>query len=549
MCCLVVSKVRTFKGNENSIWETVKDYPKLMMYDIRACYMDPNYENIMNARAKEAKDGWLMSMKQRRDNYRMEECILRAAMFKVTKGEYRSYGYDVYDEYFGELDKQDLPNGFGVKFYSDASVYVGQWLNGQPSTEVKGTMNRPDGSMYEGTWLMGKKHGFGRQINADKTEYTGQFANGCAHGDGKLVMLDGSIFEGRFRYGRRDGPGTLTNATGEVQRGMFHDPPNELEKPPPIVYNYDYVDENRVVYNPPTLTMIGVSTVAKQLAARNPRLTAEILQTRLPNHLKPAVGAAYLKADTMISESFRVVASKFSFQDIETIRLANIPLKVEEVEVLVYLTASNLSLRNLEFYINKLQSNAVEAIARAMDLKKWLFLERLEIHFNTVDIRGCQALMDAARNLSTIKILKLVSCRLPPLCGVIIGECLAKDNHIEELDLAFNLLGPAGAEGIADGLDRNTSLRILSVRMNDIQTAGGRALVRALRKNRTLKQLCIADNNVGPDVMSELVSRLTVSVPNLMRSLRASEIITPTYLMPENYAWKKKNESTSSSHH
>lgn len=548
MCCLVVSKVKTFRGNENKIWENVKHFPKLMMYDIQASYMDPNYEEIMNERTKEAKYGWLTVNKQRRDDYRMEDCKVRAEMFKVTKGVYRSYGFDLYDEYFGEVDKNDIPHGFGVRFYSDSSIYVGDWLNGTPSTEKKGTMNRPDGSMYEGTWLAGKKHGYGRQINADRTEYVGQFANGYAHGDGKLTMLDGSTFEGRFRYGRRDGPGTVTTLEGEVQRGVYHDPPIELEKSPPTVYNYDYVDENRVIYNPPSLTMICVSAVAKQLVARNPRLTTEILQTKLPNHVKPAVGVAYLKADTMISESFRVLASKFAFQEVESIRIAQVNLKLEEVEMLVYLTEANLSLHNLELYNNKLQSNAVEAIARAIERKRWLFIQRLEIHFNTVDIRGCQALFDATTLHSAMRVLKLVSCRLPPLSGIIIGEFLAKDNHLEEIDVAFNLLGPAGAEGIADGLERNTSLLILSVRMNDIQTAGGQALVRALRKNRTLKQLCIADNNVGADVMSELVSRLTVSVPNLMRSLRAAEIITPSYLLPENYAWKKKNKEGSSHH-
>ncbi len=64
---------------------------------------------------------------------------------------------------------------------------------------------------------------------------------------------------------------------------------------------------------------------------------------------------------------------------------------------------------------------------------------------------------------------------------------MAKDNHIDELDLAFNMLGPVGADEIAQviilaikrnaimllkAIALNNNLKILNLRMNDIQTAG-----------------------------------------------------------------------------
>ena len=87
----------------------------------------------------------------------------QAADYGIFQGSLVSWGFGAaFDEYFGALDEQGRPSGTGVQFYSDGSVYCGEWFEGLRHTAGKGVWTRPDDSQYEGMWVQGLKHGKGK---------------------------------------------------------------------------------------------------------------------------------------------------------------------------------------------------------------------------------------------------------------------------------------------------------------------------------------------------------------------------------------------------
>jgi hypothetical protein len=199
-------------------------------------------------------------------------CQDESAALGIQIGTYISWGYGLsrteYDEYYGEV-LNNIPHGLGVKFYSDGSIYKGDFKNGLPHTHEGGSLMRPNGFVYEGGWLNGKKHGYGSirypQIER-RAVYEGQFANGFEHGQGILKYSDDSIHKGRFRFGVRDGPGSFTDVAGNVVKGNFKDNPSDAfnDIPPPRIVE----DETgRLLLNPSNLLEIALKAFAKHAAA------------------------------------------------------------------------------------------------------------------------------------------------------------------------------------------------------------------------------------------------------------------------------------------
>ena len=68
-----------------------------------------------------------------------------------------------------------------------------------------------------------------------------------------------------------------------------------------------------------------------------------------------------------------------------------------------------------------------------------------------------------------------------------------------DLDRYYNKIGPAGAQAIADALKVNTGLKVLHLYCNNIGPAGAQAIADALKVNTGLKELNLYGNNIGPD--------------------------------------------------
>lgn len=204
----------------------------------------PNRDLEITLRAIESNLLVKQEMKKTRNQLRKREVKIKAIQHGVSVGEFLSWGYEsLFEEYYGQIDaKSNLPHGFGVKFYADKSIYIGEWQNGVRhsfSTKVS-TWIRPDGCHYEGQFVNDFKHGIGTMTYPDGTTYTGEFAKGFEHGTGKKVYPDGGYFEGKFRYGKRDGLGVMhyppsSNRPVKVEKKVFRMNDAFHEKPLPSV--------------------------------------------------------------------------------------------------------------------------------------------------------------------------------------------------------------------------------------------------------------------------------------------------------------------------
>lgn len=156
------------------VWAANTDTPKHFYCDLQQQACDINREVQLTQRSREARHHVRVGSKARRNEERFELVKQKAIDNNVHVGELISWGFDAeYDEYFGTLNKIGEPEGLGVKFYSDGTLYVGEWEAGLQHTYGKGLWQRPDGSQYEGNFIRGLKHGIGTQIFPDGSKYRG----------------------------------------------------------------------------------------------------------------------------------------------------------------------------------------------------------------------------------------------------------------------------------------------------------------------------------------------------------------------------------------
>ncbi|KAJ1162662.1 hypothetical protein NDU88_003129 [Pleurodeles waltl] len=93
---------------------------------------------------------------------------------------------------------------------------------------------------------------------------------------------------------------------------------------------------------------------------------------------------------------------------------------------------------------------------------------------------------------------------------------------IERLWLGTNRLGNSGTEHIFQGLEKNRSLRILSLKDNKISDSGTRSMAESLRNNETLEELHLCMNLFG-NVGIRNLKKLRRYRPNLKIVIRIAD--------------------------
>ena len=482
-CTMLTSQLTRLRGNGDNIWRNNEECPKTFFKDLKAAMLDPDRNENFKVRAEEAWLHVLTAAKERRDVVRSQLCKVKAdAEHGIKTGQYVSWGFgDNFDEYFGAVDDFGKPYEYGVRYYSDGSVYVGPWLSGVMKTTAqypKGTMSRPDGALYEGQWLTGRKQGEGKQIYADDTVYIGQFANGFEHGEGVKTYKDGSKFTGRFRFGRRDGQGVLVNANGVSSKGTFRDSHMVHEKPPPEVFEGDMstfeTSVKTVIVQPPSLSEICFQSLAKTLNPTNKKkiFTSTFIARRASEHLKPIICDYLLSSLKNISPDYKLVANSIAFKLLEEISLDRVRMKLEDMDTFIYLSGANTILKRLRICTAKLEATAVVVLGRHLLTRSWPVLESLDISFNTLEYRGLMNLLDGVVSVPSLSKLKLSGCKINPQLSVVVANMLKKNTTIIELDLSFNMIGAKGADVIGKSLETNGGLVKLNLRSNDLGFTG-----------------------------------------------------------------------------
>ncbi|CAI2375817.1 unnamed protein product [Moneuplotes crassus] len=137
---------------------------------------------------------------------------------------------------------RNLPNGTGLKVFTDGDVYFGEFVNGKMEGygeyftsdgkhyegefvrnvyEGEGTEEWDDGTVYKGGWKAGKKHGNGKLDLANGCSYEGGFKNGLFEGKGTYKYEDGKKYKGDYLKNKRHGYGVFTWPNGKIYEGHW----------------------------------------------------------------------------------------------------------------------------------------------------------------------------------------------------------------------------------------------------------------------------------------------------------------------------------------
>eukprot|EP00158_Paraphelidium_tribonemae_P005522 Partr_v1_DN27383_c0_g1_i3_m46351 putative leucine rich repeat containing 45 len=141
-------------------------------------------------------------------------------------------------------------------------------------------------------------------------------------------------------------------------------------------------------------------------------------------------------------------------------------------------------------------------IAVCNALKENSTLEILDLRGNNIRADGCLAIAQLIKINSTIRSLSLEwNCVGIWDNGIkALGDALNLNQHLENLDLRNNKIGPSGGAVIAAGLKSNTVLKSLDLRWNNLGLVGGRCLLDMLKWNQTLLHLELQGNELPDDL-------------------------------------------------
>lgn len=540
-----VPTIHCLKGNGDQIWEAHgHSTPKNMYMELDKVITDTNREDHITLRAQHARHEVRLEAKNHRDLERWGLLKGIAYQHGIVSGNYVSWGLgNRFDEYFGEVTSNDIPHGLGIKIYSDKSIYVGEWKDGNRHTINKPALwTRPDGYEYEGQFLSDMKHGYGEIKYPDGTTYKGEFARDLEHGNGKMVYnTDGSHFEGKFRFGKRDGPGTLVHHDGTTTKMVFRDYILfYTEKPLAQILNKDDDDETDFIpFQPDSLLHKCNQSLTSLIKSGKAFVSSTWIRERFPEYLKSIFAVYYLSSLLPIPSSKYINAvNSIAFKYIEQVSINHVHLTVEDIETFIFFQSSNIKLESLALIGNKLEGNSINSICTKISSDSWLNLQSLDLSYNFLTVSAIKLILQTCRDRYSIKDLRLSGCQVSNDGAIAIAEALIQDNHISNLELAYNVIQDKGAKALAEALKRNKSLTSLNLRQNRINQDGGKALANMLKTNKTLTVLCILDNLMDTDVVSAIAGRLSGSLEDVKRSARSQCLSIPkrfSYIADEDF--------------
>ncbi len=555
--CHIASTIGITRLNVNgdAIWVSNVDTPKSAWVDLKKSTLDPKRDEDILERSVVARYAVRHDMKKSRNRMRYYEFKSQASLYEgidLFNGKYVSWGFEnFFDEYFGDVNESGEPHGFGLKVFSDETIYFGGFKEGIFDTNLEdrpgmtGTLIKPNGATYEGTFLGGLKHGKGSQTYPDGTRYTGEFAKGFEHGQGTKTYNEKegqSSFTGRFRFGRKDGPGTLTHADGSTEKGNFLDPTEKYnEKSAPFIT--EEVNTKDEFYEPESLINLAIGALSKAMHQNRKAYPAPLLQRRVPEHLKHRLGEAYLSMlDPPGSAAFVKVGPKFAFNFLKELLFCGVRVIEADAMALMYFQNSNRRLEVLKVTANKLTLPSIDLICKNLQQMAWPVLRELDLSFNTFDVPALLSLTSGLKSITSLRSLRLAACGIKAAGIYVIAEFLAGDASVTSCDLAFNSAELAGTEHLARMLTTNRTLTALNLRSNKVGAIGGMALANAMSNNRVLRILGVADNLIGASIVSDIGAKLNGSFRDALISACHDQLsISPLYEEDRYNHFKRRN--------
>ncbi|CAE7908129.1 NLRC3, partial [Symbiodinium microadriaticum] len=132
-----------------------------------------------------------------------------------------------------------------------------------------------------------------------------------------------------------------------------------------------------------------------------------------------------------------------------------------------------------------------------------------------VDNKVGSLLAEALEENRCLRVLSLCRNRIGPAGAAKLAEVLRTNHSLTKLDLSKNPLGDEGAENLAAGLCQSRALSSLDLQVTQIGDAGAVALAASLREAR-LRELHLRDNLIGDKGAQSLADALHSSTLALL---------------------------------
>ena len=139
-----------------------------------------------------------------------------------------------HNEYYGQVDKNNLRCGKGCIIYNNAKerYLIGYFKNNEIDGEIT-TYNVNWDVIYKGTYKNGKKNGFGILYHS-RGVYIGEFYDNLPNGKGVFDYQNDIRYEGYFLKGMRHGRGYLVNLKENIIQEFLYCKNNIIEEKPKI---------------------------------------------------------------------------------------------------------------------------------------------------------------------------------------------------------------------------------------------------------------------------------------------------------------------------
>ncbi|KAK2576460.1 hypothetical protein KPH14_005791 [Odynerus spinipes] len=151
-------------------------------------------------------------------------------------------------------------------------------------------------------------------------------------------------------------------------------------------------------------------------------------------------------------------------------------------------------------FIDHVKSKGLKPIR---SIVKMLETECIDLRFYGIDSRIVEIICYAVQNNASIQTIDMTDNWLTKAACYHLGELLKK-NTLINLILSKCRIGPAGAEGLRDGLALTSFLVRLDLNACDLDAKGLEIIASATRDNESLEELCLANNNLNIDCTDHL---------------------------------------------
>ena len=125
-------------------------------------------------------------------------------------------------------------------------------------------------------------------------------------------------------------------------------------------------------------------------------------------------------------------------------------------------------------------------------------IEVLNIASNATGIGGGVAVAEMLKERGChVAVLNMANNDIGMNGGTALGQAIAFNMYLTNIDLSDNGLGIAGGRAIAEALCTNRSVKVLDMSKNFIGPEGGQAFGAALKVNEALSRLTLDQNDLG----------------------------------------------------